>query len=254
MDIAKKYYITKFDKEGIKKVEDTVIIEYLYTIFLDEEEYITLICTANSLKELAIGFLHSEGIIEKYEDIKSLIIYEDKGYVDIKLHNRRLIEEKSTIKRTITSGCGKGSMYYNEIDKLSISDYRLKKEIPYDNILNIMRVFNKNSEVFTETGGVHSVALSDFDKIIYFEEDIGRHNALDKVIGHCIKNKTDISDKVVLTSGRITSEIVLKCAKLNINFIVSRSAPTNVAIDLANIVNMTIVGFARGNRMNIYTY
>lgn len=254
MNIAKKYYIRKFDKDGIHKVEDSVIIEYIYTVFIDNEEYITLICTANCLEELAIGFLHSEGIIEKYEDIKSLTLHEEKGYVDIELHNRNLLEEKSTVKRTITSGCGKGSMYYNEIDKLKINDYRLKRDIPYENILQIMKDFNKKSDIFIETGGVHSVALSNFNEIIDFQEDIGRHNALDKIIGKCIKDKIDISDKLILTSGRITSEIVLKCAKLNINFIVSRSAPTNVAIDLANIANITIVGFARGHRMNIYTY
>lgn len=253
MDIVKKYYIRKYDKESISKTEDTVIIEYLFTIFLDGEEYITLVCTPKSLEELAIGFLHSESIIKTTRDIKKIDIYADKGYVDIELENRELLNKKSNLKRTITSGCGKGSMYYNEIDELRLNDYSTKKYIAYENVIRIMSEFNKKSELFKETGGVHSVALSDFEDIIYFEEDIGRHNALDKIIGRCIKENIDIKDKVVLTSGRITSEIVLKCAKLNINFIISRSAPTNVAIDLANIVNMTIVGFARGQKMNIYT-
>lgn len=254
MNIVKKYYISKYEKENIAKVEDTVIVEYLFTIFLDSEEYITLICTPDSLEELAIGFLHSESIIESLDDIKNISIFEEKGYINIDLKSRKLLNDKINLKRTITSGCGKGSIYYNEIDNLKLNSYTNYKEVPYNEISKIMSQFNQKSELFKETGGVHSVALSDFSEIIYFEEDIGRHNALDKIIGRCIKDNVDISDKVVLTSGRITSEIVLKCAKLNINFIISRSAPTNVAIDLANIVNMTIVGFARGQKMNIYTY
>lgn len=254
MDIVKKYYISKYDKENIEKEVDTVIVEYLFTIFLDGEEYITLICTPESLEELAVGFLHSESIIEGLDDIENISIFEEKGYINIDLRSRELLNKKANVKRTITSGCGKGSIYYNEIDNLKLNPYSSNKELPFEDISKIMSEFNKQSKLFKDTGGVHSVALSDFKEIIYFEEDIGRHNALDKIIGKCLKNNVDVKDKAVLTSGRITSEIVLKCAKLNINYIVSRSAPTNVAIDLANIVNIKIIGFARGTRMNIYTY
>ncbi|MGL4913659.1 MAG: formate dehydrogenase accessory sulfurtransferase FdhD, partial [Romboutsia sp.] len=217
------------------------------------EEFITLVCTPRSLKELAIGFLHSESIISKIEDIKNIEILEDKGYVNIELNGRHLLNEKLNRKRIVTSGCGKGSIYYNELDKISLNNNSKVKDILYSDISNIIGEFNKMSKLFLDTGGVHSVGLSDFNKIIFFEEDIGRHNALDKILGRCIVENIDISDKVILTSGRITSEIILKCAKLNVSTIVSRSAPTNVAIDLANIVNMRLIGFARGKRMNIYS-
>lgn len=254
MDMIKKYSINKFEKNSLERVVDSIVVEYLYTIFIDSQQYITLMCTPESLKELAIGFLHSESVIESMDDIKSIIVYEDKGYVDIELSNRKLLEEKSNQNRIITSGCGKGSIYYNELDKLKINENTHKEEIPYDNISEIMNKFNKESKLFLDTGGVHSVALSDLKDIIFFEEDIGRHNALDKIIGRCIEENLDISDKAILTSGRITSEIVLKCAKININYIISRSAPTNVAIDLANMLNIRVIGFARGKRMNIYSY
>ena len=209
-------------------------------------------CTPKSLKELAIGFLHSESIIEKIEDIRDIVVYEEKGYVDIELNNRELLDKKNNKKRIVTSGCGKSSIYYDELDKLTLNKGYKNDDINHSLIPIIMNQFNKKSNLFEETGGVHSVALSDLNEIIFFEEDIGRHNALDKIIGRCLENNINIDDKVILTSGRITSEIVLKCAKLNINSIVSRSAATNVAIDLANILNIKLIGFARGKKMNIY--
>ena len=253
MNSIKKYRIKRYEKDSLESTVDCVIVEYLFTIFIDSKEFITLMCTPNSLKELVIGFLHSESIIENMSDIKSIMVFEEKGYVNIELNNRDLLNEKTNKKRVITSGCGKGSMYYNELDRLTLNTNSSNREIEYSWISKVMNEFNKMSKLFLETGGVHSVALSDFDKIIFFEEDIGRHNALDKVIGKCLEDNIDIKDKVILTSGRITSEIVLKCAKLNINYIISRSAATNVAIDLANIMNIRLIGFARGKRMNIYS-
>ena len=252
MKAVKEYSIQKYSNENIEKIVDSIIVEYLYTLFLDKEQYITLMCTPKSLKELAIGFLHSESIIEKIEDINIITVCEDKGYVDIELNNREFLDKKNNKKRIVTSGCGKGSIYYEELDKLTLNKGYKNNDINYDLIPNIMGQFNKKSDLFEATGGVHSVALSDLNQIIFFEEDIGRHNALDKIIGRCLQNNINIDNKVILTSGRITSEIVLKCAKININCIISRSAATNVAIDLANILNIKLIGFARAKKMNIY--
>jgi len=253
MNVVKKYSIKRYEAESIERITDSVIVEYLLTIFLDGEEFITLTCTPQSLRELAIGFLHSESIIESINDINNIELFEEKGYVNIELNNKDLLNEKSNKKRIITSGCGKGSIYYNELDKLKVNSDSCNRDIEDPCISKVMNEFNKMSKLFLETGGVHSVALSDFNNIIFFEEDIGRHNALDKIIGKCLEQDIDIKDKVILTSGRITSEVILKCAKLNINCIISRSAATNVAIDLANIMNMRLIGFARGKRMNIYS-
>lgn len=252
MNCIKDYSIQKYEKDILNRVVDTIIVEYLYTIFLDKTQYITLLCTPDSLEELAIGFLHSESIIEKIEDIKNITVKKEKGYVDIELNNKSLLHKKENKHRVVTSGCGKGSIYYDELDKLNICDSSNKHNVDFAAISEIMNDFNKKSELFLKTGGVHSVALTDFKDIIYFEEDIGRHNAIDKIIGRCLLDNIDISNKAILTSGRITSEIVLKCAKLNINCIISRSAATNVAIDLANILNLRLIGFARGKKMNIY--
>ena len=133
---------------------------------------------------------------------------------------------------------------------------KLKKPIVINHkkILNLINSFSKKSELFLTTGGVHSSALCSENEIIYFEEDIGRHNAVDKIIGRALINGLNFSDKLVLTTGRVSSEILVKIAKHNIPILVSRSAPTSNAINIAKEKNISLIGFARGNRMNIYNH
>ncbi len=252
MDITKKYIIEKYKDEEVFQEEDIVVTEYPFTLFLNGNDFITLLCSPKSLKNLVIGFLHSEGIIKSMDDIENIRIDEEKGYAHVKLYNINKFVENLYGKRTITTGCGKGSIFYNVIDSLKCKKNDNKMDLDYEKILEIMKIFNKKSELFFETGGVHSVGLIDNDEILYFEEDIGRHNALDKIIGNCLIDNINIENKIVITSGRITSEIVLKCAKLGIGCIISRSAPTNLAIDMGKKLNIEIIGFARGNRLNVY--
>ncbi|KGJ50581.1 MULTISPECIES: formate dehydrogenase accessory sulfurtransferase FdhD [Paraclostridium] len=252
MDVTKKYIIKKYQNEEVDEVEDLVVCEYPLTIFLNDQEFITLLCSPKSLKNLSIGFLYSEGIIKSASDIDSINIDEKMGYAYIKIGNVSKFAKQLYGKRVITTGCGKGSIFYNALDSLKCKQFKNNLDIDYKKLLDIMKLFNKKSELFLETGGVHSVGLIDGDDILYFEEDIGRHNALDKIIGNCLIDNVNIEDKAIITSGRITSEIVLKCAKLGIGCIISRSAPTNLAIDTGKKLNIEIIGFARGNKLNVY--
>lgn len=252
MDVTKKYIIKKYQNEEVDEVEDLVVCEYPLTIFLNDQEFITLLCSPKSLKNLSIGFLYSEGIIKSASDIDSINIDEKMGYAYIKIGNVSKFAKQLYGKRVITTGCGKGSIFYNALDSLKCKQFKNNLYIDYKKLLDIMKLFNKKSELFLETGGVHSVGLIDGDDILYFEEDIGRHNALDKIIGNCLIDNVNIEDKAIITSGRITSEIVLKCAKLGIGCIISRSAPTNLAIDTGKKLNIEIIGFARGNKLNVY--
>ena len=120
-------------------------------------------------------------------------------------------------------------------------------------IFEQVSVFNKESVLFKETGGVHSVELVYSDKKLLFE-DIGRHNAVDKIVGYLLKNQIKRDDVYIITSGRISSDILLKSALINIGLVVSRSAPTSLAVKLADKLGITIIGFARGNKLNIYTH
>lgn len=253
MEIIKKYNIMKIKGDYSDQVEDLVINEYPFTIFIDDEELITLLCTPKSLKELAIGFLYSESYIDSIETIDRIHLDEEKGRVYVYLKYRKKLNENLVGKRTITSGCGKGTVFYNVLD--SFKTKKIKKPLPLDidNVIQLTKEFNHKSELFLNTGGVHSCALCHRNEILYFEEDIGRHNALDKILGRALIEGLDLSDKIVITSGRISSEMLIKTAKRGIPAIISRSAPTSLAIDMARELNILLIGFARGEKMNIYT-
>ena len=253
MDITKKYEILKIKGDNKELIEDLVIIEYPFTIFIDDEEIITLLCTPKSLKELAIGFLYSEGYIDSMDALQEVLLDEEKGRAYVSLKYRMTMTENLVGKRAITSGCGRGTIFYNVLDSIKSKRIENSLNININDVVKLSKEFNHKSELFLNTGGVHSCGLCHNDKILYFEEDIGRHNALDKILGNAFMEKMDLTDKLVITSGRISSEMILKTSRMGIPAIISRSAPTSLAVDMANELNILLIGFARGEKMNFYS-
>lgn len=213
METTKNYLISKIKGEDSNQLEDLVVVEYPFTIFIDDEEILTLLCTPKSLKELTLGFLFSENFIDRLDVVEKIQVDEEKGRAYVYLKERKNFNEKLQGKRTITSGCGKGTVFYNVLDSFKSKKIENTISISIDNVVQLTREFNHKSELFLTTGGVHSCALCDFERIIYFEEDIGRHNALDKILGSALIDDIDLSNKLVLTSGRISSEMLIKVAK-----------------------------------------
>ena len=252
MSYSKNVNITRYIDNTMESLEDNVIVEYPLTIFINGEEFITLLCSPSSLQYLAIGFLVSEGIIKNKANIKKISIDEDKGHAYIELSNNSAFAEKLYGKRTVTTGCGKGTVFYNVLDSLGTKKISTKVTVTADEILNLSGKLNQGSLLFKETGGVHSCALCDTSNILMFHEDVGRHNALDKIIGEAFEKEIPLEDKILLTSGRISSEMIIKTSKRNIPIIVSRSAPTNLSVNIAEELGVTLIGFARGRRLNIY--
>ena len=253
MELTGSIPITKYENGTTAAMEDIVVREYALTILLDGEEFITLLCTPSSLELLTIGFLLSESIIKSKADIKKIRVDEEQGIADVVTTGTGVIAKKLHGKRTMTTGCGKGSSFYNAMDSLSCKKVSGEMRFGAQAVLELMKDFNKRSELFLRTGGVHSVALGDAESIILFHEDVGRHNAMDKVIGEAAVKDIELSDKIVLTSGRVSSEILIKAAKAGIPVIVSRSAPTDLSLELSVQLGITVIGFARGHRMNIYS-
>jgi FdhD protein len=253
MELTKDIPIIKYDNGTVSSVEDMVVKEYALTVILDGEEFITLLCTPSSLDCLTVGFLLSESIIKSKADIKRVRIDEEKGIAEVTTLESSLIAKKLHGKRTMTTGCGKGTSFYNAVDSLSCKKVSRVIEPRVQAILELMKDFNKRSELFLNTGGVHSVALAADKEIILFHEDVGRHNAMDKIIGEASLKDIELFDKIILTSGRVSSEMLIKAAKGQIPLIISRSAPTDLAVELASNLGITVIGFARGQRMNIYS-
>lgn len=234
-----------------QEAADQIITEQLLNIYVNKELYASLMCTPAEKIELAIGFLYADGVIVSYESVKSAVeLTED--IVCVMLDHE--LDEESRDNKVFTSGCAKGSVSFKANELKDLKRIVGNCKYPANEILTMIKELNHKSELFKDTGGVHSCAICGSDGILLFSEDIGRHNALDKVIGKALINKIDLGDKLLMTTGRISSDMALKAARAGLPIIVSHSAPTDMALDISKKANITVVGFARGNRMNVYSY
>lgn len=215
---------------------------------------VTLLCSPTDLKYLAVGFLSSEGFLKSKDDIKKIIVDDQRGVVRVETKEDKEPASELVFKRFITSGCGGGVSFYRAADVQGQVKVESQASISVDEVLVLAKEFQHRSQVYRATHGVHSAALCDTKSILVFNEDIGRHNAIDKILGECILKGIATDDRIIITSGRISSEILLKVAKRNIPVVISKSASTDLAVKLANDLGVTLIGFVRGKRMNIYTH
>ncbi len=242
-------------KEGIpEKMEDKVAREEPVTIFLNDKELVTMMATPVDLEYLALGFLCSEGFLESKDDVLKLHADIEKGLIYVNSKEEKAAwAEQLYGRRTITTGCGKGSTFFSAWDSLRSRPANDEFRVDASWILFLVKSMQEKAQIFRETGGVHSAALGDEKGIQIFTEDVGRHNALDKIVGQCFWKDISLTDKVLISSGRISSEMMLKAAKLQVPVVVSRAAPTTLGVDLAEKMSITMVGFARNKRLNIYS-
>lgn len=245
--------IIRVDADGAHETDDPVIREMPLTIYLNGQEFVTLLYTPELADMLAVGFLRSEGLIRDYSDITSLRFDGERGFLFVETENGALAE-KLYGKRTITTGCGKGTVFFSVLDALKSEPVRSDVRVSYSQVLALVRELQEKATLFQLTGGIHSAALCNPGGMIYVCEDIGRHNAVDKIIGLCLQANVSLEDKILATSGRVSSEILIKTAKLGIPVLISRAAPTTLSIELADKLGITLVGFVRGRRFNIYSH
>lgn len=246
--------VLKFAAGGHVWEDDEIVTEYPLTIFLDDEEFATIVCTPADLEEMVIGFLAAEGAIKSYAEIKQLSIDEAQGFAYVDLHQKSMLSQSFYSKRRITSCCGKSrqSFYF-------FSDARTAKPVEGtitvtpEQCMRLMNELQSSSLIHRQTGGVHNAALCTPDEVILQYSDIGRHNALDKIYGECLRKNISTEDKILVFSGRISSEVLLKAAKIGASIILSKSAPTELALNLAEELQITAVGFIRNDKMNVYT-
>lgn len=245
-----KFKIKRVKNNSVKELEDTIIKEQPFTIFVNGYELVTLMSLPKDLKELTIGFLASEGILVNLGEITNMEFSHQNSIIQVEL--AKDIDINLFKKRTLTSGCGKGVTFSNlkdcSSDKITKNNLTMKSK----DLVKLMVNMQKSAKLFDKTGGTHTSALASSDNIVYVIEDIGRHNTIDKIIGKSYLDKIDLTDKAILTSGRVSSEIIIKVLKQKIPILISRSAPTTAAVNIAREKDLTLIGFTRGNRFNIY--
>ena len=252
-DYTKEIIIEKFYEDKIETLEDFVIKEEKIEFFLNGKKFLSVMSIALHQDAHIVGFLLSEAVINDFSDIQSINISEDGLKVEVIANvsdegYANLFKEK-----TLTSGCCIGVTGNAEkvFDCAFInSDYKIKSK----DILANMRLFNNSSKLFDNTGCVHKAELVLEDGTIYVAEDIGRHNAIDKVIGLASIDKKDVKRSVLYATGRLSMEMVVKCVMHKIPIVVSKAAVTFQGIKSANEHGITLIGFARGTKMNVYTH
>jgi FdhD protein len=251
-----KREVLHFRKGKAEKVEDTIVTEYTVTIKLNEQEFVTMVCSPEYIEEMAIGFLASEGVIKSYEDIQKVWIQEKEGFIHIQTKRINPFYSKLQGKRYITSCCGMsrhGFVFANDALTAKRMD-GIQLTLTADDCYRLMEEMQNGAHLFQNTGGVHNAALCDVNGILLSRMDIGRHNALDKIYGHCLKHHISMKDKIIVFSGRISSEILSKVSKIGCPIVLSKSAPTELALNLAEELGITAIGFIRSESMNVYTH
>ncbi|SDH04331.1 FdhD protein [Alteribacillus persepolensis] len=234
--------------------DDDIVREVPLTIYVNNEEFATMVCSPSYFEEMVIGFLASEGILFFIDDIKMMDIDEDTGFAYVTLTKNRVKHPSYYAKRVIGSCCGKSRQFYFHNDTVTSKTSLTTTTITAHQCIHLMENMQQNSFSFKQTGGVHNAAICTPHELLISRADIGRHNALDKLYGYCLLKRISVRDKILVFSGRLSSEVLTKAAKIGVGIVLSKSAPTDLAVKLADDLNITAVGFIRGTSFNIYSH
>lgn len=232
-----------------KQIDGEVVDEAFVCISVNGEELATFMCSPTELKEMAVGFLYNEGIIENLEEVRTIHISKQNSCVDVWLRE----EEKSLPqRRIITAGCGGGVTF----DDLSTQHEPLNSDlrITPEELTVLMRQMHMGAKLYHRARGIHTAALGENNALTLQVEDVGRHNCLDKLAGAAFLNGLQTENQILLSSGRISSEMINKARRLKTPIICSRTSPTSLSVALAEEWNITIVAYLRKNRMRVYTH
>lgn len=244
--------IKGFDKVATK---EQVVVEKAMTVYLNDEEFVTVVCSPGQEKELVVGLLCSEGIIKQPDQLTKISIDTKEGLAWAETTGDNRLGEAMYLKRYLTSCCGKGrSSFYYANDARLAQNVQSALQITSQEASHYINLLEENSELYHLTGGVHGGALAAGGKLEYCAFDIGRHNVLDKLYGYSFIKEMDLSQRVIAFSGRMSSEIVIKAGKMGCPILIGVSAPTDLALTLAEELGITLIGFARQDSMNIYTH
>ncbi|MCF8114480.1 MAG: formate dehydrogenase accessory sulfurtransferase FdhD [Desulfotignum sp.] len=245
--------ISRYRDDRLKTEDAHVAAEVPLTFHVKGREIATLMCTPSHLEAFAYGFLFTSGFIKSADDIVSFSLDETRWRADIDV--RELVDPDLLGQRVYTSGCGKGVMYTSMMALSSRHPVQSGCRVHGRDVIQVIRWLQKCSALHKITGGVHSASASINGQIpSFFIDDIGRHNAVDKVLGTMLMEKIDCSNVMLACTGRISSEILHKARRLEIPILASRGAPTHQSILLAEEMGITLAGFVRPTNFAVFTH
>jgi len=238
--------LSAIDHSG-NEIATHVIQERPISLYLNDQEIVTLMTIGDYLEELAIGYLSNQGMLSENDTILNIDYDEDIQTVVVRTDKKTNYEEKLK-KKIQTSGCAQGTTFGDIMDNFDKIKLRKDIFIKISWIFSLIKTINTCPSLYLKTGAIHGCALCDQDTPIIYMEDVGRHNAIDKITGYCRINKIPTHDKIFYTTGRLTSEMIIKCVKMSIPILISRSGFTAWGVNLARDAGLTLIGRARGNR------
>jgi FdhD protein len=244
--VAADIVCDRFSDEGWVRTSAHVPNETDLTVYVNLRELVTIQCTPTKLNYLVLGFLYAEGIISGMGDVASMEVCEDQSMADVRLSNT---EYELPTQRTITSGCGGGATFTTEGRRVDSDLVASPMEV-----LSLMKKLQEQMDLYRISGGVHASALADRSNLLVVAEDIGRHNTVDKIQGECLFTGLSTRDRLLLSTGRISSEMLLKAARMQVPVVVSRRSPNGRAVLLACDLGIALVGQARGSRLFVYSH
>lgn len=242
----------KFSTLGMTEVSDKIIAETEVSLSVNGNLWLSFLCIAQNLEDLALGFLYNENVIQSMQEVVLVQVCPTGDHVDVWLQYDA--QPPKTWRRT--SGCGSGQAGEPSKEFL-LPAYHVGEwtaPIPTARLFDLMICLYEGQELHHETGGTHSSAISDGQRIVFQAEDIGRHNTLDKLAGRILQGGVILETPILLTTGRITAEMVEKAARMGMGMLVSRTTPTSLAIALAEKWNISLVGYARHERFTVYSH
>ena len=229
--------------------EAETIVEMPVSLTVNGNVWLTFMCTPVHLEAMSVGFLYNEGIIESMSEVVDARICEHGDNVDVWLNHD--VEQPTSWRRT--SGCTGGVTAVDLLAKPNVSFDGNRFEVQPEAIGSLVEQLFESQSLYRETGGVHTSALSDGEKILLSAEDIGRHNTLDKIAGLCLMNNVWPEKRILITTGRISSEMLQKAARMEAPILISRTSPSSLSIEMAERYGITLIGYARKHRFNVYS-
>ncbi len=225
--------------------------EAALTLYVDKQEVVTLMTLGSHPELLTLGYLRNQGFIERIEQIKSVQVDWEVGAVAVVTHQGVHDLQQRLQHRTITTGCGQGTVFgglMDKIEQIKLAPTRL----PQTQIYGLLDSLQQHNEIYKKAGAVHGCALCQGTEVLSFVEDVGRHNAVDTLAGEMLLNNLSGHDKIFYTTGRLTSEMVIKVAQMGIPIVLSRSGVTQMGMELAQQVGLTLIGRAKGRHFLVF--
>ena len=240
-------YRTGFARKPVNSIREVPL-----TIILNDREVVTLLCTAKHPEYLAVGFLKSDAFISSPDQITDLNVREEEDRIVAEVKTCHDPWKNRIMERSITSGCGKGTNFGRNVT--TISRRRLSGDVTVtpEQVLSLAKQLHERSTLYNDTHGCHNSALCTPDEILIFREDIGRHNAIDMICGQCFLDDISVDDKMIVSSGRVASEILLKVVRIGIPVLCSTAVATSFSVGLARKTDITLIGNIKDDSFWVY--